>query len=184
MASRLAAQKGIDVILDAIDEIVARGAQVIVTGSGDKPLEEALAAAVARHPGRVASHPFDEHFVRAVYAAADFLLMPSRFEPCGLSQLIAQRYGTIPLVTRTGGLADTVTDLRVDAARGDGIVLRELSVLGLVEAVEAAIAGYRDPGALTAARATAMAKDSSWGPALDAYEALYRGLTGADSAKR
>jgi starch synthase len=184
VASRLAGQKGIDVIVEAIDELVARGAQILITGSGDKPLEDAVAAAVARHPGRVASHPFDEHFVRAVYAAADFLFMPSRFEPCGLSQLIAQRYGTIPLVTRTGGLVDTVTDLRDDAARGDGIAIRELSVLGLVEAVEAAIAGYRNPEALAAARATAMAKDSSWGPALDSYEALYRRLLGADSAKR
>jgi starch synthase len=184
IASRLAGQKGIDLVLGAIDEIVARGAQVVVTGSGDKPLEEALAAAVARHPGKVASHPFDESFVRAVYAAADFLFMPSRFEPCGLSQLIAHAYGTLPLVTRTGGLADTVRDLRDDAVHGDGIFVRDFTVLALVEAVEAAIAGYRHPDALPAARATAMANDASWEPALDAYEALFRKLTGADAASR
>jgi starch synthase len=178
VASRLAAQKGIDLILDTIDEIVARGGQVLVTGSGDKALEEQLATAVAKHPGKVASHPFDEVFVHAVYAAADFLLMPSRFEPCGLSQLIAHRYGTLPIVNPTGGLADTVRDLRSDAVHGDGIVMREFSMLGLVEAVEAAIAGYRHPDALPAARATAMANDSSWGPALAEYEALYRKLLG------
>lgn len=184
VASRLAGQKGIDLVLESINELVARGAQVLITGSGDKPLEAALAEAVARHPGKVASHPFDETFVHAVYAAADFLLMPSRFEPCGLSQLIAHRYGALPVVNPTGGLADTVRDLRADAVRGDGIVMREFSVLGLVEAVEAAIAGYRHPEALPAARATAMANDSSWGPALDAYEALYRELLGDDAASR
>ena len=176
IASRLAHQKGIDLVLQAIDELVARGAQVVVTGSGDKPLEAMLAAAVAKHPGAVASHPFSETFVHAVYAAADFLFMPSRFEPCGLSQLIAHRYGTLPIVTRTGGLADTVRDLRDDAARGDGVFIRDFSVLALVEAAEAAIAGYRHPEALPAARATAMANDSSWGTALDAYEALFRRL--------
>lgn len=184
VASRLAGQKGIDLVLETINELVARGAQVLVTGSGDKPLEAALAEAVARHPGKVASHPFDETFVHAVYAAADFLLMPSRFEPCGLSQLIAHRYGALPIVMPTGGLADTVRDLRSDAVRGDGVVMREFSVLGLTEAVEAAIAGYRHPEALPAARATAMANDSSWAPALDAYTALYRELLGDDSASR
>jgi starch synthase len=184
VASRLASQKGIDLVLDAIHEIVARGAQVVVVGSGDKKLEELLAAAVARHPGRVASYPFDEAFVHGVYAAADFLFMPSRFEPCGLSQLISHRYGTLPIVTRTGGLADTVIDLRADAAVGDGIVMHGFSVLDLLEAVEAAIAGYEHPGALAAARQTAMANDSSWTHPLDAYEALYRRITGTDSASR
>ena len=176
VASRLSEQKGIDVIVAAVDEMVARGAQVVVMGSGDKDLEEAVLAAAARHPGRVAAYPFDETFVRVAYAAADFLLMPSRFEPCGLSQLIAQRYGTLPLVTRTGGLVDTVTDLRGNPANGDGLAMSEPSVPGLMEAVDAAIALYRNPEALAAARQTAMAKDSSWEKALDAYEALYRKL--------
>ncbi|MDE1976998.1 MAG: glycogen synthase, partial [Elusimicrobia bacterium] len=179
VASRLAHQKGIDVVVAAVDEMVARGAQVVITGSGDKDLEEAVAAAVLRHPGRVAAHPFDESFVRAVYAAADFLLMPSRFEPCGLSQLIAQRYGALPLVTSTGGLADTVTDVREDSEGGDGLIMREPSAAGLIEIVDAAVELYRNPGALAAARRTAMAKDSSWGQALDAYEALYREILGA-----
>jgi starch synthase len=184
IASRLAHQKGIDLVIAAIDELVARGAQVVVTGSGEKPLEAALASAVKRHAGKVASHPFDEDFVRIVYAAADFLFMPSRFEPCGLSQLIAHRYGTLPIVTPTGGLVDTVRDLRDDAQRGDGIIIRDFTVLALVEAAEAAIAGYGNPEALAAARSTAMANDSSWGPSLAAYEALYRRAIGDDSASR
>jgi starch synthase len=183
IASRLAHQKGIDLVLESIDEIVLRGGQVIVTGSGDKPLEAMLAEAVKKHPGSVASHPFDESFVRAVYAAADFLFMPSRFEPCGLSQLIAHAYGTLPVVTRTGGLVDTVRDLRDDAVRGDGIHIRDFTVLALVEAVESAIAGYVHPDALPAARATAMANDASWGPALDAYEALFRRLSDGGPSK-
>lgn len=149
VASRLSHQKGIDTVLDAALDVIGRGGQLVITGSGDAELERRVAELVADPSlrGRVAAHAFDEAFVHAVYAAADFLLMPSRFEPCGLSQLIAQRYGTLPIVARTGGLADTITDLRADPARR-----------------------------------SAMRKDSSWGPALDEYEALFRSL--ASGSKR
>ncbi|MDD5628036.1 MAG: glycogen/starch synthase, partial [Elusimicrobia bacterium] len=178
VASRLAEQKGIDLILEAAEAVLRLGGQLAVTGSGDPELERRAAELAAAHPGRVAVHPFDEVVVHLVYAAGDFLLMPSRFEPCGLSQLIAQRYGTLPLVTRTGGLADTVTDLRDDPARGDGLFIREPTAAALAETVAAAVAAYRGPEGLARARRTAMEKDSSWGPALDAYEALLYRLAG------
>jgi starch synthase len=117
-----------------------------------------------------------------VYAASDFLLMPSRFEPCGLSQLIAQRYGTIPIVARTGGLADTIKDLRENPETGDGLFIREGWDGGIWETLSDAYAGYRNPAALDAARRSAMTKDSSWGPALDEYEALFRRLVGAPAS--
>lgn len=180
VASRLAHQKGIDMVLEAARGIVAMGGQLAIMGSGDKPLEEAVARLVKEFPGSVASHGFDEVAVRMIFAAADFLLMPSRFEPCGLSQLIAQRYGTIPLVTRTGGLVDTVRDLREDPVNGDGLFIRAQASISLLRAVADAVSGHAHGEALAYARRAAMTKDSSWEIPLDLYEALYRRLLRAD----
>ena len=176
VASRLAEQKGIDLILEAAEAVLRGGGQLAITGSGDKKLEQGAAELARAYPGRVAVHGFDEVFVHLVYAAGDFLLMPSRFEPCGLSQLISQRFGTLPLVTRLGGLADTVTDLREDPRRGDGLFIAQPTAAALAETIAAAVKAYRDPETLARVRRTAMEKDSSWGPALDAYEALLRRL--------
>jgi starch synthase len=176
VASRLSPQKGIDMIFDSARDIVRLGGQLLITGAGDAQTEALRAALVLAFPGRIASYPFDEKFVRMGYAAADFLLMPSRFEPCGLAQLIAQRYGTLPLVTSTGGLADTVRDLRDDPVHGDGLIIRAIASISLSHAVADAISGYRHPQALPLARRAAMSKDSSWGVSIDAYEALFRRL--------
>jgi starch synthase len=177
VASRFAQQKGIDLIVEAARSILALGGQLAITGSGDKDLEEKAAGLAAEFPGQVAVHPFDEVLVHLVYAAGDFLLMPSRFEPCGLSQLIAQRFGTLPLVTRLGGLADTVTDWRSDPDKGDGLFLSAVSALALADAVAEAVKLYSDKAALAKVMRSAMEKDSSWGPAMDAYEALLRRLS-------
>ncbi len=181
IASRLSDQKGIDIALSAAHQIVARGGQLVITGSGDKALEKKVAELVQfyGYEGRVAFHHFDESFVHQVYAGSDFLLMPSRFEPCGLSQLIAQRYGTIPIVAPIGGLVDTVVDLRADPLRGDGLFIRPDQDGGIWETVNDAVAGYRDPLALSTARRSAMTKDSSWGPALDEYETLFQKIVAA-----
>jgi len=176
VAARFAHQKGIDLVLESAAAILRQGGQLALMGAGDKELERRAAELAQAYPGQVGAHGFSETVVHLLYAAGDFLLMPSRFEPCGLSQLIAQRYGTLPLVTRLGGLADTVTDLRADPERGDGLFVREVSAEALAEAVAAAVRIYRDERGFARARRTAMTKDSSWGPALDAYEALLRRL--------
>lgn len=180
VASRLAHQKGIDMIFDSAREIVRLGGQLAIAGAGDAETETLRAALVLAFPGRVGSHPFDEKAVRLFFAAADFLIMPSRFEPCGLSQLIAQRYGTLPIVTRTGGLADTVKDLRDDPVHGDGLIIRAIASISLSRAIANAVSGYHHPDAFPMARRSAMEKDSSWEPSLDLYEALYRRLLGTD----
>jgi starch synthase len=179
VASRLAHQKGIDMIFDSARDVVRLGGQLLIMGAGDAQTEALRAALVLAFPGRVASYPFDEKFVRMGFAAADFLLMPSRFEPCGLSQLIAQRYGTLPLVTSTGGLADTVRDLRDDPVHGDGLIIRSIASISLSRTIADAIKGYHTPQALPLARRAAMTKDSSWDVSLDVYEALFRRLVGA-----
>ncbi|MEK7765254.1 MAG: glycogen synthase GlgA, partial [bacterium] len=137
IVSRLDPQKGLDLILSALDEILAT-AQLIILGSGDRPIQEALASAAGRHAGRFAYHQgFDNSLAHRIYAGSDLFLMPSRFEPCGLGQLIAMRYGTVPVVTRTGGLADTVQAFDAKAGSGTGFVCA-------AQTVEAVLAGVRE----------------------------------------
>ena len=176
VAARLSHQKGIDMIFESARDIVRLGGQLAIMGTGDETTEALRAALVLAFPGKIAAHPFDENAVRLLYAAADFLLMPSRFEPCGLSQLIAQRYGALPIVTRTGGLADTVIDLREDPVNGSGLIVGAVAGISLKRAIADAMKGYRHPQARTLARRSAMTKDSSWEIPLDAYEALFRRL--------
>ena len=174
VASRFDHQKGIDLVLDVAPDIVASGGQLIVSGFSDPHPQ--LDALIAAHPDRVFRHGFSETFVRELYAASDFLLMFSRFEPCGLSQLIAQIYGTIPVVTPTGGLVDTVTDVDADHARGDGLFLSEFSREAALAAVRRAEALFQSPDQLAQARKAAMTKDSSWGAAIREYVSLFRSL--------
>ncbi|MDQ4136634.1 MAG: glycogen synthase GlgA, partial [Pseudomonadota bacterium] len=111
VVSRLVHQKGVDLAIAAAESIVAQGGQVVVTGRGEARFEKALEDLAARHPGNVGVRiGFDETEARRMYAGSDFLLMPSRFEPCGLSQMYAQRFGSLPIAHRTGGLADTIED--------------------------------------------------------------------------
>jgi len=184
VASRLAHQKGIDMIFDSARDIVRLGGQLAIMGTGDAQTEALRAALVLAFPGKVASHPFDENAVRLLFAAADFLLMPSRFEPCGLSQLIAQRYGALPIVTTVGGLADTVTDLRDDPVNGSGLIIRAIASISLSRAVADAIQGYHHPEAFALARRAAMTKDSSWEISLDVYEALFRKLVRSERPEK
>ncbi len=176
VASRLSDQKGIDMVFESASEIVRLGGQLAIMGTGDARTEALRAALVTAFPGRIAAHPFDENAVRLLFAAADFLLMPSRFEPCGLSQLIAQRYGALPIVTTVGGLADTVIDLREDPVHGNGLVVRAVAGISLMRAIADAVKGYNNPLAIALARRSAMSKDSSWEISLDVYEALFRRL--------
>lgn len=184
VASRLAHQKGVDMVFDSARDVVRLGGQLLIMGAGDAQTEALRAALVLAFPGSIASYPFDEKFVRMGFAAADFLLMPSRFEPCGLSQLIAQRYGTLPIVTRVGGLADTVRDLRDDPIHGDGLIIRAVASISLSRAIADAVSGYHHPGAMPLARRAAMSKDSSWEISLDVYEALFRRLLRAESPEK
>ncbi len=172
--TRLSWQKGIDLLAPLLSEIVDRGGRVLVIGQGDADLEASLGAAAERFRGRVAVRlAFDPPLSRRIYAGADFLFVPSRFEPCGLTQMYGMRYGAIPIVTDVGGLHDTVEPLDVEADRGVGLVAPRADVGALRDAMLAAFAVYADGAAFARARERAMAKDFSWdGPARD-YEALY-----------
>jgi starch synthase len=186
VVSRLQWLKGIDLLLAILPALVERGARVAFVGTGERDLEDALRGAAWRWPGRVATRiAFDPMLARRVFAGADFLAVPSRDEPCGLTQLYAMRYGAIPVVTPVGGLRDTVEPFDVAHAKGTGIVAAAPDPGSLLLACEDALGLWRDPIGMASLIARAMARDSSWGPSAAKYLAIYEGLrpAGADRAQ-
>ena len=174
MVGRLDPQKGFDLLNGAAEAMLAAGARMVVLGTGDERLVRGLREITGRWPGRVAIlERFDRDEARRIYAGSDLLLMPSRFEPCGQSQMIAMRYGTIPLVRRTGGLADTVVDADAHPAEGDGFVFGPAEPGALAGAAERAIAAYRDAGRWGTIVGRAMARDFSWTASAPRYVEAY-----------
>jgi starch synthase len=177
VVSRLTAQKGLDLVLAALPALLQGGGQLALQGSGDAALETAFVAAAGLHPGQVAvivGH--DEARAHRLIAGADALLMPSRFEPCGLTQLYALRYGTLPIVRRVGGLADTVVDAPAEPAadsRATGLQFDAPTPMALEGALQRALALYRRPPAWRRVMLSAMAQDFSWADAARRYLALY-----------
>jgi starch synthase len=180
VVSRLTSQKGMDLLLAALPELLREGAQLAVLGSGDGDLEAGFRYAAAANPDNVAVHiGYDEAMSHRFMAGADALLVPSRFEPCGLTQLYALRYGTLPLVRAVGGLADTVVDASPDnlhADRATGFVFNEANRHALGVRIREACVLFRDQGAWQKIQRRAMAQDYSWDDAAAHYEALYADL--------
>ena len=180
VVSRLTSQKGMDLLLAALPELLREGAQLAVLGSGDGDLEAGFRYAAAANPEQVAVHiGYDEEMSHRFMAGADTLLVPSRFEPCGLTQLYALRYGTLPLVRQVGGLADTVVDASADnliAERATGFVFHEASRHALGARIREACALYRTHDAWQKIQRRAMVQDFSWDDSAAHYEALYAGL--------
>jgi len=176
--SRLTSQKGLDLVLGALPGLLAQGAQLFVVGTGEPALEAAFREAALAHPGRVAVRlVYDETLAHRAIGGADAILVPSRFEPCGLTQLYGLRYGTLPLVRRVGGLADTVVDASADAlreGRATGFAFDAPASAALLHAVERLVALYRQPPAWRAVMRHAMVRDFSWDHAAVDYLALYR----------
>jgi len=175
MVSRLAEQKGADLVAGAASAIVDLGLDLVVLGTGDRIYEERLRAAESALPGRVRLlRRFDERLAHLIYAASDLFLMPSRYEPCGLGQMIAMRYGSLPVVHRTGGLADTVVDER--DPDGAGFVFTEPTIEALTDALARARTTLGDVGRVAAMRRTGMQEDYSWRASASRYVDLYRAL--------
>jgi len=175
--TRLTGQKGIDLFLAAVPMLVERGARVAIVGQGEPELEASVLAMAARFPGRVAARiAFDGALARRTYAGSDFFVVPSRYEPCGLTQMYAMRYGAIPIVTAVGGLKDTVLPARPAQGEGTGLVAPHATPNELAFAIEDALTLYADGVALRELRRRAMQRDSSWTTSCQAYLALYREL--------
>jgi starch synthase len=163
MIGRLDPQKGFDLLAEAAPRLLDGGARLIVQGSGDPALAEPFRALARRRPDRIfLNERFDRAMARRIYAGADLFLMPSRFEPCGQGQMIALRYGTPPIVHRTGGLADTVIDQHLQPAAGTGFVFEHPTADGLAWACEQAMATRADGEAWAGLIDRAMAVDHDW----------------------
>ena len=182
VVSRLTWQKGMDLLLSVVPFLTASRAHLVLVGTGDPALEHGFAAAAQHAPGRVATIiGYDEALAHLVQAGADALLVPSRFEPCGLTQLCALRYGAIPVVARVGGLADTVVDASgtaLAARAATGVQFAPGTTDALREGIERTLALWRDPAVWRQLRASAMAVDVSWTAPARQYAALYRELAG------
>jgi starch synthase len=180
VVSRLTSQKGLDLVLAALPGLVAQGAQLALQGTGDAALEAAFKAAAAQHAGQVAVRiGYDEALAHRLIAGADAILVPSRFEPCGLTQLYGLRYGSLPVVRRVGGLADTVVDAESSALAADratGFAFEAATAAALSQALERAVNLYRQPVAWQRVMRRAMAQDFSWEQAAKRYMALYQSL--------
>lgn len=180
-SSRLAHQKMADILVESVPHILASGAQLAVIGDGDLQLETALATLQGRYPGRLAYRSYEEALAHRLQAGADILLAPARYEPCGLIQLYALRYGAIPVVRRTGGLADTVTDAEPAAMLEDtanGFVFDEPSKEGLLAALSRALTLFKEPLAWRRLQLAGMRREFGWKASAMKYIDLYESVSG------
>lgn len=182
LVSRLTDQKGIDILPAAVPDFIAGGGGLLVLGSGDPALEAAMQALVTRFPGRVAVRiGYDEALSRRMFAGGDAVLVPSRFEPCGLTQMYGLRFGTLPVVSAVGGLSDTVIDASpaaLAAGVATGVVFHPVDALGLGQALRRLLALHADRTVWTALQKNAMRQPLGWETSAAAYAALYAGLRG------
>jgi starch synthase len=182
VVSRLTEQKGLHLVLAGIDEMLARGGQLVVLGSGEGWLESALREQALKHPQSVAVRlGYDEALAHSIFSATDVTLVPSRFEPCGLTQMYGLSYGSLPLVRRVGGLADTVVDSTLEdlaEQRANGFVFDDFSVDGFTRALRRAFALYARPHEWTEVVKRAMQQDFGWQASAEKYLALYRQVAG------
>ena len=180
LVGRITEQKGLSLVLAGVDEIVAQGGQLLVLGSGEAGLEQALQQQAVRHPGRVAVHlGYDEALAHRIFAGSDVTLVPSLFEPCGLTQMYGLKYGSLPLVRAVGGLADTVIDADL-ATLADhsatGFVFGPFTDAAYQHALRRAFALYGKRAAWARVRQTGMRQPLGWAPAAARYLALYQRL--------
>jgi starch synthase len=175
IVSRLADQKGFDLIAEALDNIMTNDVQIIILGTGDPKYHELLQAVAFKYEGKFAVNlKFDDSLAHKIYAGSDIFLMPSLDEPCGLGQMIALRYGALPLVHKTGGLADTVVDYNGDPANGNGFVFEEYAENQLLDAFNRAMEIYSNKRKWNTIVKSSMEKDYSWEASAGRYMEIYQ----------
>jgi starch synthase len=186
VVSRLTWQKGLDMLVEVADQLVAAGGKLIVLGSGDADIENGLAGAAMRHPGKIGFlRAYDEPLSHLIQGGADLMMVPSRFEPCGLTQLYGLRYGCVPLVSRVGGLADTVIDANeaaVEAGVATGIVFAPATADAFLDAIHRAIRLYGREKTWRKMQRRGMKSDVSWDLSAEKYAKLYGKLLGVSKS--
>ncbi len=175
--SRLDDQKGFDLITEAISEIVKMNAQLVILGTGQPKYHTMLEKLSKSHRNHVAAHLlFDNNLAHLIEAGSDMFLMPSRYEPCGLNQMYSLRYGTIPIVRNTGGLADTISDHIADPSKGNGFVFQEYDVKSMLKAIRNAVETFKDDKNWQKLVKRCMRQNFSWEVAAEKYVKLYTKL--------
>ncbi len=177
MVSRLAAHKGFDLVRHVADDILRDDVQFVLLGTGEAELEDFFADLACRYPEKCAAViDFDKELAKRIYASADIFLMPSKSEPCGLAQMIASRYGTVPVVRETGGLADTIKPYNPETGDGNGITFLTYNAHDMLNAVHRVCTLYRDADRWNELMANAMKMDFSWDASAKKYLAMYDNL--------
>jgi len=180
MVTRLATQKGVDLLISALPALLnAQDFNLVVLGAGESAYETFFKALARQHPNRVALHlGYDEELAHWIEAGSDMFLMPSRYEPCGLNQMYSLRYGTVPIVRRTGGLADSVQHFDPATGVGTGIVFNDYNVEAVTWAVNTALDLYKQRGSWRRLMQNGMARDFSWNRQVERYIEQYTRLVG------
>lgn len=179
IVTRLVEQKGLDLITHVLDELVQEDVQVIILGTGDDVYEQFFRQAALRYPEKVSTHiTFNEGFARRIYAASDLFLMPSRFEPCGIGQLIALRYASVPIVRETGGLVDTVTPFNKETLQGNGFSFTSYNAHDFLFTIRLALTIYQDATLWSALMKNMTKSDNSWNKSARQYVDLYHSIVG------
>ncbi len=177
MVTRLTTQKGLDLLIEVIDEVLKEDLQLVILGTGYREYEEFLLRSAQKHSNKMrAIIAFSAKTAQELYAGGDFFLMPSKSEPCGLSQLIAMRYGAVPVVHTVGGLKDTVEAFNPETGTGTGINFQSYHAQDMLDAILRATAIYKVPSLYRKLRRNAMKKDSSWQSSAEKYVSLYQSL--------
>jgi len=184
MVARLAEQKGIDLLVNALPALLQEGEfGFLILGSGDEPYEKFFADLARRFPDRVAFRSgHDEEFAHLVEAGSDMFLMPSRYEPCGLNQMYSLRYGTVPIVRNTGGLADSVQHFDPATGQGTGCVFNDYDAPAVTWGIRTALDWFGDPALWLKLMSNGMSQDFSWGRQTARYEQVYRDAAAASRA--
>ncbi|MDC4224485.1 MAG: glycosyltransferase [Candidatus Manganitrophus sp.] len=175
MISRLSEQKGIDLIVSAFDRMMATGAQLIILGNGDKEYEIRLEALAKKYPQQaIVKIAYDHPLAHRIEAGADIFLMPSKYEPCGLSQMMSLRYGTVPVVRATGGLDDTITQFNPDTLKGNGFKFKAYTATAFFRQIQNALSLFREKKKWRALIRNGMEGNYSWDTSAEKYLKLYR----------
>ncbi len=175
--TRLVEQKGVDILLAALEDMLGADMQFVLLGSGSKQYADGFHRLARLYPEKVAVNiGFDQALSHQIEASADFYIMPSRFEPCGLNQMYSLRYGTIPVVRATGGLMDSVVDIRESESKANGIKFYEYSPHALAKGIYKSLVVYRQPELLAHYRHNAIHADFSWDRTVREYLKIYRRL--------
>ena len=174
MISRIVEQKGYKLLLDALDDLIEQDFQLVILGTGDAELEKSLLKYEKKYAKKISLNTaFDETLAHMIEAGSDMFLMPSEFEPCGMNQLYSLKYGTLPIVFKTGGLADTIAELELEEKSGNGIVFEKFTAKELVKSVKRALRYYKKKEAWSELRQRIMNEDYSWEKSTDEYLDIY-----------